>query len=74
MTASRPARRRHLPTSPFKQQTAAPVEDYAVDDRVSHDKYGLGRVIAVEEGVAVIVDFSPTKRRITVPYEKLVKL
>lgn len=69
------ARRRHLPTSPFKVPPAEPpAERYAVNDQVSHEKYGLGRVIAVEEGVAVTIDFGPSTLRITAPYHKLVKL
>lgn len=43
-------------------------------DQVSHDKYGLGRVIAVEQDVAVLVDFGAETRRINAPYAKLVKL
>ncbi|WP_281284044.1 hypothetical protein [Nonomuraea deserti] len=41
---------------------------------VSHDTYGLGSVIGVEEGVAVLVDFGAQTRRITAPYPKLFKL
>lgn len=43
-------------------------------DQVSHDKYGLGRVVVVEENLAVLVDFGEETRRITAPYAKLVKL
>ena len=50
------------------------VETYTVDDRVSHDKYGLGRVVGIEDG-AVTVDFGPsTVVRIVSPYAKLEKL
>ena len=66
--------RRHLPTSPFKAPVVAPVEQFAMNDRVSHDKYGLGLIITVEEGVAVLVDFGTHRRRIAVPYPKLYKL
>ncbi|GAA1297471.1 hypothetical protein Psi02_14530 [Planotetraspora silvatica] len=45
-----------------------------MDDRVSHDRYGLGVVIGVEEGAAVLVDFGSRQERITAPYAKLVKL
>ncbi|MEW9554998.1 hypothetical protein [Nonomuraea sp. NPDC050783] len=41
---------------------------------MSHDKYGLGRVIAVEQNVTVLVDFGAEKYRIPAPYAKLVKL
>lgn len=44
-------------------------------DRVSHDQFGLGRVIAVEnDNAAVLVDFSGRKGRIASPYAKLAKL
>lgn len=45
-----------------------------MQDRVSHDKYGLGLVIGVEEDVAVLVDFGSRQERIPAPYPKLVKL
>ena len=42
---SRPAgSRRHLASSPFQPKPAQEVEIFEVDDRVSHDSYGLGRV------------------------------
>ncbi|TDE36819.1 hypothetical protein E1289_05420 [Actinomadura sp. 6K520] len=69
------ARRRHLPTSPFKPPPAAPpAKEFAPQDRVTHDKYGLGRVLEVEEGQAVLVDFGTGKVRIPAPYSKLLKL
>ena len=71
----RPApRRRHLASSPFAPEPDLVVETYTVDDRVSHDKYGLGRVVGTEEG-AVTVDFgTQTVVRIVSPYAKLEKL
>lgn len=50
------------------------VERYSLHDRVTHDKYGLGVVIGVEEEVAVLVDFGTQRERITAPYAKLTKL
>ncbi|WP_327087126.1 hypothetical protein OIE66_33075 [Nonomuraea sp. NBC_01738] len=44
---------------------------FELKDLVSHDKYGLGSVIGVEEGVAVIVDFGSERLRIPAPYAKL---
>ncbi|MEV4178005.1 MULTISPECIES: hypothetical protein [unclassified Nonomuraea] len=41
---------------------------------MSHDKYGLGRVIAVEQNLAILVDFGSETYRIVAPYAKLVKL
>ena len=49
------------------------MEKYAVEDRVSHDRYGLGRVVGVEES-AVTVDFGAQSVRIVSPYHKLEKL
>ncbi|WP_433188080.1 hypothetical protein [Actinoallomurus sp. CA-150999] len=75
MKSSHSAARRHLPTSPFKAPAAPPpVEQFALQDKVSHDKYGLGVVIDVEEGIAVTVDFGSQTERIPTPYAKLVKL
>jgi hypothetical protein len=41
---------------------------------VSHDKYGLGRVLAVDQDDAVLIDFGAATYRIASPYAKLVKL
>lgn len=69
--------RRHLPSSPFNRpaQAAPPVECFDVGDRVSHDQFGLGRVLAVEgDNDAVLIDFSGRQGRILSPYSKLTKL
>jgi hypothetical protein len=68
-------RRRPLSASPFNlRRVAEPVETFVVDDQVSHDTYGLGRVSAVENETAVVVDFSAGEMRLTAPYPKLFKL
>jgi hypothetical protein len=75
MRTSGPARRRHLPTSPFKPPPAAPPAlEFALQDQVTHDKYGLGRVVEVEPGRAVLVDFGTQRVRLLSPYPKLFKL
>ena len=43
-------------------------------DQVTHDRYGLGMVIGVEDDVAVIVDFGNQQARIMSPFTKLTKL
>jgi hypothetical protein len=74
MKAPRAAARRHLPGSPFAPPAPAPpAETYAVDDQVTHDRYGLGVVLGVEDH-AVLVDFRPDQRRIPLPCAKLSKL
>jgi hypothetical protein len=66
--------RRYLPSSPFKPPPEAPpVERYELHDLVTHDKYGLGRIISVESD-AVVVDFGPRKVRITTPFTRMTKL
>jgi hypothetical protein len=74
MKQSRAVTRRHLPTSPFKAPVAPPVERFALQDMVTHDKYGLGVVTGVEDGIAVVVDFRSHIERIEAPYAKLIKL
>ncbi|MFG3223854.1 hypothetical protein ACGF07_03585 [Kitasatospora sp. NPDC048194] len=71
-----PAGRRPLPTSPFKAPTEAPRKHFDVGDRVTHDGFGLGRVIGVEgDGdIAVLVDFGSRRERITQPYTAMFKL
>jgi hypothetical protein len=68
-------KRRYLPSSPFKPPPEAPpVEQYELDDLVTHDKYGLGRVILVEGDTAVVVDFAPRRVRIMTPFSMMSKL
>ena len=45
-----------------------------MDDKVTHDKYGLGTVTGVEEGTALLIDFGSHVRRILTPSAKLTKL
>jgi hypothetical protein len=66
--------RRHLASSPFKPPVPEVVETFAVDERVTHDKYGLGRVVAVEGDQAVVVDFGTSRTRLMRPFAKLHKL
>lgn len=64
-----------MPTSPFKAPAPAPpVEQFSVNDQVTHDRYGLGVVTGVEDEAAVIVDFGSRQERITTPFKKLYKL
>jgi hypothetical protein len=69
-----PMPKRHLPTSPFLAPATPTPKHFVVGSRVTHDVYGLGRVTAVEEGIAVVVDFGSLQTRITSPYNKLTSL
>jgi hypothetical protein len=51
-----------------------PVETFAVGDLVTHDKYGLGRVIRAEDETVVLIDFGTARLRIALPCAKLIKL
>lgn len=71
----RPAPRRHMPTSPFAAPVEPPTKNFALGDRVSHDRHGLGRIIAVEAvGEALLVDFGSHQTRIVTPYYGMHKL
>jgi hypothetical protein len=75
MNSASARNRRYLPTSPFKPPPEAPpIEQFELDDLVTHDKYGLGRVILVEGNTAVVVDFAPRKVRILAPFARMSKL
>jgi hypothetical protein len=41
---------------------------------VTHDKYGLGRVVSVEDDTSLVIDFGTHQVRITTPCAKLTKL
>ncbi len=75
MKPARAVTRRFLPTSPFNKLPAAPpVDQFAVQDQVTHDKYGLGRVIGVEDDTALVIDFGSRQVRIMTPFAKLTRL
>lgn len=71
-TPSRPARR-HLASSPFKPRVEPEIEKFELDDRVSHQSHGLGRVVGMESA-AVTVNFGTRTVRIVSPFHKLEKL
>jgi hypothetical protein len=67
------ANRRHLASSPFQREPEPVMERFAVDDRVSHDTYGVGRVTGTALAV-VTVDFGTHTVPIISPFDKLEKL
>ncbi len=75
MKPARAATRRFLPASPFNTLPVdTPIEQFDVHDLVTHDKYGLGRVIRVEDDTALIIEFGSRQVRILSPFAKLTKL
>jgi transcription elongation factor GreA-like protein len=50
------------------------VGQFAMQDQVTHDKYGLGRVIGVEDDTALVIDFGSRHVRIMTPFAKLTRL
>lgn len=68
-----PARRRSLASSPFRPEPEPVIEQFAVGDLVTHDAYGMGRVVGVEAH-AVTVDFGTQKVRVTSPFTKMAAL
>jgi hypothetical protein len=68
-----PARRRHLRSSPFQPEPEPVIEHFESGDLVSHDAYGVGRVVGADAD-AVTVDFGTRTVRITSPFSKMTKL
>lgn len=68
-----PQRRRHLSSSPFQPAPEPVIQRFEPGDRVSHDSYGMGRVVSTEPA-AVTVDFGTQTVRITSPFRKLALL
>jgi hypothetical protein len=67
--------RRHLASSPFPPPAQPPpIPTFTERERVLHDRYGLGRILAVEGAAAVVVDFGNQRVRIRSPFDKLTKL
>jgi len=71
MKPARAATRRPLPSSPFNAPKAPPVKVFALGDRVTHDRFGLGEVIGVEEDIAVLVKFGAQQVRVTTPFARM---
>jgi len=65
---------RTRPADGLRTAVAPAPKHFAVGDQVTHDVYGLGRVIGIEDGIAALVDFGSTRMRILSPYAKMTKL
>jgi hypothetical protein len=73
MNSRSAARRPNLPASPFQAPLALPNERFAIDDLLTHDRHGLGRVVALGAN-QVHVDFGSEVRTIHLPSSKITRL
>jgi hypothetical protein len=66
---------RPLPDSPFNAlRIPMVVTAFSVDDRVSHDTYGIGTVVTVESDQAMTIDFGDRQVRVVTPFRKVTRL
>jgi hypothetical protein len=68
------SQRRYHASSPFKRPAEVPDEVYEVAARVSHDTYGLGRIVSVQGTTSAQVDFGDQVRHVPLPCPALVNL
>ena len=73
MTTFSETPRRRVSSSPFLPDPEPIIEEFTLDDLVSHDSYGVGRVVGVDP-LAVMVDFTNQTVRVTSPFRKMAKL
>lgn len=69
-----PPRRTYHASSPFRPPVEVPAEVYEVGARVSHDAYGLGRVLSVQGTSSVQVDFGDQSRHVSLPCKAMTAL
>lgn len=76
MTTRSAVRQSVFPASPFNvaPPPPPPVAPLAIDDRLTHDRHGLGRVIGFEGEDMVLVDFGSRVCRVAYPNAKVTKL
>ncbi|MBC7630814.1 hypothetical protein [Aeromicrobium sp.] len=72
--ATSPRRRRYHPSSPFQAKPEVPAEVYEVGARVSHDTFGLGRIVSIQGTQSVQVDFGADVKHIPLPCAKMTNL
>jgi hypothetical protein len=75
MTPRTQARRPVLPASPFQPPAPPPPpEPFAINDLLTHDRHGLGRVVGLAGDRELHVDFGSAVRRISLPNPKITRL
>jgi len=69
-----PARRRHYASSPFQALPEVLDEVYEVGVRVSHDTFGVGRIISLQDTRSAQVDFGSGAQHVVIPCAKMTAL
>ncbi len=69
-----PTSRRYHASSPFQRPAEVPEEVYEVDARVSHDTWGLARIVSLQGTRSAQVDFGDQVRHVPLPCRALVTL
>lgn len=72
--ATSPRQRRYHPSSPFQAKPEVDAEVYEVGARVSHDTYGMGRIISIQGTTSAQVDFGEGAKHIPLPCTKMTAL
>jgi hypothetical protein len=72
--ATSPRRRRYHASSPFQAGPEVIDEVYEVGARVSHDTYGLGRIVSLQGTQSAQVDFGEGAKHIPLPCAKMTNL
>lgn len=73
MNSRSSAKRPVLPASPFSAPVAPTIDRYDIDDMLTHDRHGLGRVVGLGNN-QVHVDFGTEVRTIHLPSSKVTRL
>ncbi len=74
MTVTRKVATRPLPTSPFTRAVPRELPTFVVGDRITHDTYGLGRVLVVHDASYLTIDFGGDVRRVAITSRGIVKI
>ncbi|MEJ7636216.1 hypothetical protein [Aeromicrobium sp.] len=72
--ATSPRRRRYHASSPFQAGPEVIDEVYEVGARVSHDTFGLGRIVSIQGTQSAQVDFGDEVKHIPLPCAKMTNL
>jgi hypothetical protein len=69
--ATSPRKRRYHASSPFQAGPEVVHEVYEVGARVSHDTFGMGRIVSLQGTSSAQVDFGDGPKHIPLPCAKM---